>query len=320
MADDIPDLVLIAIRTVHLAATVSIAGVVIFRFVVAEPAFLMSGAPQGVRTGLRAQFAVIASTGLAVAIVSGAAWLTWLTADISGHALGDVLASGALAMVVAQTQFGQVFSARLAIAVLLGGLLVVERHAGSDSRWRSGAMLVLAAALLAAMALAGHAGATPAPGGFVHAASDAMHLIAAGTWVGGLLPLALMLGFGRPAGDEIGIDVAATAARRFSTIGMLSVGTLAASGALDTWFLIGNLSDLAATDYGRLLSLKITLFIAMLCIATVNRFWLVPRLHDADKVRQVRRNSLIEAAIGLLLIAIVGALGMLAPVPHVHAH
>ena len=125
-------------------------------------------------------------------------------------------------------------------------------------------MLVLAAALLAAMALAGHAGATPAPGGFVHAASDAMHLIAAGTWVGGLLPLALMLGFGRPAGDEIGIDVAATAARRFSTIGMLSVGTLAASGALDTWFLIGNLSDLAATDYGRLLSLKITLFIAML--------------------------------------------------------
>ena len=61
------------------------------------------------------------------------------------------------------------------------------------------------------------------------------------------------------------------ATRRFSTLGLLSVGTLLATGLVNTWMLAGSLAALLETDYGRLLLPKIALFVAMVAIASINR-------------------------------------------------
>ncbi len=76
------------------------------------------------------------------------------------------------------------------------------------------------------------------------------------------------------------------------------------------------------TSYGRLLSLKVVLFFVMLSIAAFNRLRLTPCLvkesgsvqHAA--LRQLRNNCLMEAALGLVILFLVGALGTLPPALH----
>ena len=122
--------------------------------------------------------------------------------------------------------------------------------------------------------------------------------------------------------------MARTATTRFSILGIVSVGTLLATGIVNTFYLAGSVAALCGTDYGRLLLIKIALFLAMVAIAAVNRFRLTPRLlqhasiaASRDALRQLRRNAAIEALAGAIVIAIVAALGTMAPAIHAaHQH
>ena len=71
---------------------------------------------------------------------------------------------------------------------------------------------------------------------------------------------------------------AVAATRRFSTVGVVCVGALLASGIVNSWNLLGGPRDLVTTDYGRLVLLKIGLFVAMVGIAAANRFHFTPQL------------------------------------------
>ncbi len=84
--------------------------------------------------------------------------------------------------------------------------------------------------------------------------------------------------------------------------------------------LVGSLSGLIRTGYGQLLSVKLGLFVLMLSIAAVNRFWLTPRATGELKAPESRRslghierNSLIEVSVGALIILIVAVLGTMPP-------
>jgi putative copper resistance protein D len=63
----------------------------------------------------------------------------------------------------------------------------------------------------------------------VHLVSDTAHLLAAGAWVGALPALALLLHQTRGKTGNAG-----TAVRRLSTIGIASVGTLVATGFVNS--------------------------------------------------------------------------------------
>jgi putative copper resistance protein D len=132
-----------------------------------------------------------------------------------------------------------------------------------------------------------------------------------------------LVAVGQPANDALK-EVAAFAAHRFSTLAMLSVGTLALSGIINTSNLAGTIPALVETEYGRLLLLKILLFIAILGPAAVNRLRLLPQLPATDAVRQLRRNALLEIGLATTIILIVGALGTMPPGehtqsdPHIH--
>ena len=145
-----------------------------------------------------------------------------------------------------------------------------------------------------------------------------LHLVAAAAWVGALVPLALVLGVATDDGGPSALAVARAATLRFSTLGIASVGTVLATGIVNTFALAGSLAALFGTGYGRLLLVKIVLFLAMLAIAAVNRMRLTPRLiaggvAAGPALRQLRRNALIEAVLGALILFIVALLGTLPP-------
>ena len=95
--------------------------------------------------------------------------------------------------------------------------------------------------------------------------------------------------------------------RGFSRFGLVVVTVLLLTGLSNTWFLVGSLPGLVGTAYGQLLLLKIALVIAMAAVAAINRLVLVPPVRQ--RAGRLRRNGLIEIALDLAIMAIVGSLG-----------
>jgi putative copper resistance protein D len=311
---------LVYVRAVHFAAIILAAGVVIFQFLVAEPAFRTAGGnlhpPIGI---LRRRWTWMVWTSLAVAAVSGAVWLLLLAADIYGAPVDQVWRSGGVWTVAAQTRFGQVWSLRFALGILLAAFMAAPMEPARRTR-RSGIAILLAIGVLIGPAWTGHAGATPGAVGQFALASDALHLLAAGAWVGGLLPLAMLLDCLRRRKEPGGAALTADAVRRFSLLGIVSVGLLLASGLINSWYEVGSIDNLIETSYGWLVIAKLALFAAMVAFAAVNRFHLTPRLAAAGAVGRLERNSLAEAALGFTAVLVVGFLGSMAPAIHLQMH
>jgi putative copper export protein/mono/diheme cytochrome c family protein len=236
----------------------------------------------------------------------------------------QVFSDGVLWTVLLHTTFGHDWLVRLVLAALLAAALCwISSKLAGRSRWTVAALL--AAAFATALVHSGHAAATSGWLGTFHRAADGLHLIAASAWLGGLLPLALL--FAATRRGDISLAVARDATLRFSTLGLISVGALLATGIVNGWLLVGGMPALAGTDYGRLLLIKLALFVAMVVIAAFNRLRLTPRLVRAagaaiapdkgDGLRALARNSMIEATLGLAIIVIVGALGTTPPGSHV---
>src|SRR5882757_6795791 len=198
----------------------------------------------------------------------------------------------------------------LAIAAVSGGIWVLLQAAAMSG-------LPFGDALTAdVMSTVGEAG-------ILHLTADVLHLIFAATWMGGLVSLARLLAAARRSRTDAWALVALSTTQRFSTLALISVGSIVATGIINAWILVGSLHALIITDYGRLLMLKVTLFAAMLMIAVANRFWLTPRLAlppgsepQLKALRQLMRNSMIEIVLGLMIFSAVGLLGMLHPAIH----
>lgn len=314
---------LIVARIIHFASTVSVAGTVLFLVLVAPPDLRRQGDRIGpVLASLRDRLVVLTWISLAVSVLSGIAWLLFLVAKISGSSLTQAISTGVTSTFLARTQFGHDWDTRLVLAVLLAvALLRFRRTAG----WRPAEAFIAAAlamGFLVALAWSGHGGATPGVRGEIHVTADVLHLAAAGAWIGGLLPLGLLLSGVERMPAQAGISVAHDAASRFSTLGIAAVAVLIITGLVNTWVLVGSVAALVELQYGRLLLLKIALFLAMVVVAAANRIQLTPRLTAAaagssqaslNALRRLKRNCFVETALGLAILILVGALGSMSP-------
>jgi copper resistance protein D len=310
-------------RVIHFASTVMVAGIVLFPVLVLAPAFRAhSDRPGPMLTSLHNQLRVIAWASLAISIVSGAAWLLFLVTKIMGSSLTQAISDGTARSFLTRTQFGHAWNARLVLAVLLAvALLRFKRAAG----WRSAEGLIpaaLAMGFLGALAWSGHGRATPGLQGEAHVAADVLHLIAAGAWIGGLFPLGLLLWSAEKLPGTVGVSIARDAASQFSTLGMAAVATLIITGLVNTSVLVRSVAALVEFQYGRLLLLKIAMFLVLLAIAAVNRVLLTPRLAvttaggshaSREALRRLKRNCFAETALGLAILIVVGALGTMSP-------
>jgi copper resistance protein D len=324
------DDLLIYVRAAHFAATITVAGVLFFIVFIAEPAFRKAGTGTPMPAVFLPRLAWIAWIGLALTIVSGAAWLVLLAQSMSNASLAETFSQGILWIVLVQTGFGRDWFARFVLACLLAGTFVPLLSAKAIKPVSIKIVAVaLAAGLVGSLAWAGHAIGGSGAEGIIHPAADFLHLVAAAAWVGTLVPLALLLAAAGP--DAASVSIARVATVRFSAFGVGSVCTLLVTGSINTWYLAGSFPALTETDYGRLLLTKVALFLAMVALAAVNRLRLTPRLaHDASgsardhALHQLRRNAVIEVAIGAIIIAIVAVLGVTPPglhaglMPHGH--
>jgi putative copper resistance protein D len=122
----------------------------------------------------------------------------------------------------------------------------------------------------------------------------------------------------RRAGSLDWISLVREATGRFSIMGIVSVAVLLVTGVINAYLLVGSFHALIVTAYGRLLLFKLVVFAVMLAFAATNRLWLTPRLGSsrAGALHLLTRNSAIEFALGLAVIAIVGMLGTLHPASH----
>jgi putative copper resistance protein D len=304
------DAPMVAVRAVHFAATATTAGVLLFRAVVADPALQ---AAEQIERVIDARIRALAWAGFAIALVSGILWLLLQTSAMSGQAFGEVIQSGAIVTVVDDTQFGLLSEIRLALAVLLAICLAFDRQ--RLPRWLA---LGSALCLVAAIAWTGHAASTPFKLGYLHVAADALHCCGAAAWIGGLMSLALLIRIVGRYHASAGAAMRLDAVRRFSTLGMASVATLAVSGMINAWILVGSVRALFLTDYGQILMLKVGAFIAMLALAAANRFWLTPRLAEPEggAPRYLMRNTVAEIVLALFVFALVGLLGTMHPAAH----
>jgi|SRR5882757_813877 len=304
---------LVVIRAIHFVATATIMGTLIFRAVVVEAAARSAKPAAAI---VRAQTLCVAWICLALLAASGLVWFLLEAASMSGLPFGETMTSDVLFTVANETQFGRVTETRVVMVAILAGCLAYDRFP-----LVRGLALAMSVGLIAAVAWTGHAGSTAGEMGILHLIADALHLVAAAVWIGGLVSLVLLLSAIRRDQTHAGMSFARDATQSFSTMGIAIVVVVFATGLVNTWILVGSLHVLVATGYGRLLMLKIALFAVMLLFAAANRFWLTPRLalpsgSKIEVLRRLVRNSTVEIALALLIFAIVGVLGTLHPAIH----
>ncbi len=258
-------------------------------------------------------------TCVLLALASGLGWLMAETATMTGTA-GAALDPSSLAVVLTQTRFGAVWGARLGLMlVTLALLAIAPRRAGGATRAIAAGS---GAILLASLCLTGHAAGGDGLAGAVGQGADALHLLAAGAWLGALAAMTrLLLRPARSATPEAA-DRLRAGLQRFSGMGSAIVAVLLATGLVNSWILIGptHILELPTSPYGRLLLVKIGLFAAMLALAAANRFALTPRLaravgqgRPAAALIALRASVALETALGVLVLAAVSWLGMLEP-------
>lgn len=300
------DLGLVLARFLHFAATTTLAGAAFFPLYAGATAEL--GALKNWRRWLLLPAAILAA-------ISGGLWFLFSAASMSGE-LSDMADPEALLAILHATTFGTVWAWRMLLA-----LIVVFVIAGVSVRPVSFGpnvvVSILAAALLGSLAGVGHTQVEEGREGAVHVLSDAAHLLAAGAWLGGLIPLGFILA--RYGNEGNGPECVDRVLLRFSGMGYLAVTTLVGTGLINCWFLVGSLAGLVGTLYGNILLVKLALFAGMLALAAANRFWLLPALsnnHTADPElwrRRLRNHVLGEQLLGLAILCIVGLVGTMQP-------
>jgi len=311
------------VRGAHYASVVLLFGCFVFLLAVARPAWRAAGA--GVEeAGQFGSFLLrLVGWSVGLALASGFLWLWVTTAGMSGSTLGAALSGKLIGTVLTATGFGRLWLFRLAVAIILAGFLLFCRLSGRHSNWPlfGGVGGLLSGIILGSLSLGGHGADDTGSDGVWHLGADILHLLAAGGWLGALIPLIYVL---RQARKPAWLAIAQQATLRFSTLGIVTVATLIASGLANSWYLVGNLPSLFGTPYGELLLVKLALFAAMLSFAAVNRSRLTPRLlapqsdqaGARDPLRRLSRNAACETGLGLLLLVVVGALVHLRPGLH----
>jgi putative copper resistance protein D len=282
------------------AALFSAFGALLFLAFLA-PACLAGIAPEA-RVAVTRPCRYLARLSLVFALIAGVAWLVMESATIAG-ANTVAQAFAAVPAVVSETEFGHVVVAQM---LLLAAALLAF---GRTRHGERAPLAVLPAGLATALQAWHLHAAAMASGVSVLLVSEIVHVLAAGAWLGALLPLALFI---RTASPEAGSLVS----RRFTPFGAACVLMLAVTAFCQGLVLVGGLRALVATAYGWMALVKLVLFAVLIGFAWRNHFRLTPRLGGADPGsarRALERSVVREAGIGLLIVLVAAVLASLSP-------
>jgi copper transport protein len=219
----------------------------------------------------------------------GLIWISVEGADRLGLPFREAATAEAIKEGLQSPVLFTVILAALAAPLVFGALLAGSRLAAAMS-------LGLAAL---SFAVSGHSLSAP---GQIAPVLTALHATAIIVWVGGLMPLALAM----QGADRLLI------LGRFSVMALPAVLLMLGSGSALALLHWGS-PDLLASDWARLLAVKLLLVAGMLALALWHRLRAMPRLASGADA-PVRRSVVLEALLGLVVLAL--AMGFrLAPPP-----
>ena len=227
---------------------------------------------------------------LAIGLVSAVASLGLQGLDLLNLPPGGIVTSAPWASALA-TSLGP----SLSIAIVV---MAIAWYA-----WKSPSVLIAWVLTTLAMvgvglslATSGHA-ATASPQ-WLTRPSLFLHGVAVAYWVGALAPLAVMA---RRRNDDL-----PRALRQFSAIAMPLVALLVLSGLVLSVIQLGSVRALIETQYGILLSIKLSLVILLLALAALNRFLFTPAVvADYENTRPLLGSILTECVLVVCILAVV---------------
>ena len=172
--------------------------------------------------------------------------------------------------------------------------------------WRLALVGIAAGVTMLLHILVGHA-AGPSPLRSVNLLVQWLHLLAVGTWIGGLVwLLAGLRGQQRP--EQV------TMAVRFSKLAAPVLGLVAVTGLSRALHLAGGWQGLLDSNYGHFLDVKVALFFGLVLLGALNRYRIVPALSGGvRRLDELRRNVRGEVVLAACILAVTAVLSQLPP-------
>ena len=229
--------------------------------------------------------------GIASAVLIVAHLVAWLVHTSPDQTLTADWASSALG-----TTVGQIELWRTGLAVLALWALALAR--------RYGIALAFIAASLAVSGAVGHPAAMEP---FVAIPAKAIHLLASGVWLGGLLWLVI-----RPTKDTA--ELFRDDTLRVSTFALVAIIAVAFTGVLQTWLFLPTIRDVLTSPYGWFVVAKTAGLFALAGFGAYHRKRLIPQLAAAAEGGVVTMRTWVAREIWVML-AVILLGGLLAYVP-----
>jgi copper transport protein len=189
-----------------------------------------------------------------------------------------------------------------AAATALGAL-----YAGRDDSRSALATAGIAAAItMYTRAEGGHGGA----GGWIQVSLQWLHFLAIGVWIGGFVPVVLLLRERRRAGEPPPVAEVGRYSRMagYALIVVVASGVLRAVNELGGW---GALVHAFDTSYGIVLAVKVGLAVLLIALGAANRYRSIPRL--SESTTPIRRILSVEVIGAVSVLALTGVLTGLSP-------
>jgi copper transport protein len=189
-------------------------------------------------------------------------------------------------------------------------------------RTGSGPLVLVAVATGATMlahAATGHANPS-AQDGWTALASQWVHVMAVGTWIGGLVWLLfgtrLAGAAGEPDNPGVGVEL-----HRFSRMAGLMLLLVVATGVFRAWQGVNSIDALWTSNYGVTLLIKVAAFLPLVALGAINRYRNVPAAgRDPRRLPSLRRVVSGEVLLAVGVFGITGVLAGTAPATDLAAH
>ena len=226
---------------------------------------------------------------------------------------------GALAMMVAEkgaigVEYAALFrsSAGKPLIWLVVGATATALGALYASRDTSRGALVTAGVAAAITMYTRAEGGHAAVGGWVQITLQWVHFVAIGVWVGGFVPVLLLLRERRRAGEPPPAAEVAAYSRLagYALLAVVASGVLRATNELGGLRAVAHLFD---TSYGVALAAKVALALVLIALGAANRYRSIPRMTETDA--PIRRILSVEVFGAVGVLALTGLLTGLAPNP-----
>ncbi|MEG3126048.1 copper homeostasis membrane protein CopD [Sphingomonas sp. GB1N7] len=279
-------------------------------------AFSLYGLRAGERgdaLALRPWILTCASVGLLLSF----AWVVLMASSMAGTPAWPIDGEAVGALLIGSA-IGTAWKVRMA-ALAVAALAATRAPDRGIAVW---IVALSAAVALGALAWTGHGAMDDAAIGWLHLAADILHLIASGLWVGALLGLILLVSRRSARVDTAHLALTHRALHGFGAVGTVVVAAIVVTGLANGWMLVGlgNVESLATTLYGQLLLLKLALFVAMMGLASLNRFRLTPAFERSivagdyvHALSALRASLVVETGCVAVVLGLVAWLGTLAP-------